>query len=69
MQRLSGASLLVFANKQDIQGALSPEEIAKVSVLYSKGALSNFRQTLLRICFFLNCSVKNMQGFLVIMDA
>lgn len=32
-QRLSGASLLVFANKQDIQGALSPGEIAKVSVL------------------------------------
>ncbi|KAJ0753844.1 putative small GTP-binding protein [Helianthus annuus] len=29
-ERLSGASLLVFANKQDIQGALSPEEIAKV---------------------------------------
>lgn len=33
IQRLSGASLLVFANKQDIQGALSPDEIAKVSVL------------------------------------
>ncbi|KAJ0526433.1 putative small GTPase superfamily, ARF/SAR type, P-loop containing nucleoside triphosphate hydrolase [Helianthus annuus] len=31
-ERLSGASLLVFANKQDIQGALSPEEIAKVSL-------------------------------------
>jgi len=30
-QRLSGASLLVFANKQDIQGALTPEEITKVS--------------------------------------
>ncbi|KAL4582951.1 hypothetical protein LXL04_007513 [Taraxacum kok-saghyz] len=29
-ERLSGASLLVFANKQDIQGALSPNEIAKV---------------------------------------
>ncbi|MCD7470209.1 ADP-ribosylation factor-like protein 2 [Datura stramonium] len=29
-QRLSGASLLIFANKQDIQGALSPDEIAKV---------------------------------------
>lgn len=34
MQRLSGASLLVFANKQDIQGALSPNEIAKVSSLF-----------------------------------
>ncbi|XP_072957212.1 ADP-ribosylation factor-like protein 2 [Typha angustifolia] len=29
-ERLSGASLLVFANKQDIQGALKPEEIVKV---------------------------------------
>ncbi|KAG5594456.1 hypothetical protein H5410_035688 [Solanum commersonii] len=29
-ERLSGASLLIFANKQDIQGALSPDEIAKV---------------------------------------
>jgi len=26
-ERLAGASLLVFANKQDIEGALSPEEI------------------------------------------
>lgn len=30
LQRLSGASLLILANKQDIKGALSPEEIAKV---------------------------------------
>ncbi|RLM98945.1 ADP-ribosylation factor-like protein 2 [Panicum miliaceum] len=29
-ERLAGASLLVFANKQDIQGALKPAEIAKV---------------------------------------
>ncbi|KAH9605639.1 hypothetical protein KSS87_021615 [Heliosperma pusillum] len=29
-ERLSGASLLIFANKQDIQGALSPTEITKV---------------------------------------
>ncbi|GJN41272.1 hypothetical protein PR202_gn00620 [Eleusine coracana subsp. coracana] len=29
-ERLAGASLLVFANKQDIQGALEPAEIAKV---------------------------------------
>jgi len=33
LQRLAGASLLVFANKQDIQGALKPAEIAKVLVL------------------------------------
>ncbi|XP_010548333.1 PREDICTED: ADP-ribosylation factor-like protein 2 isoform X2 [Tarenaya hassleriana] len=32
-ERLVGASLLIFANKQDIGGALTPEEIAKVSVL------------------------------------
>ncbi|PKU81279.1 ADP-ribosylation factor-like protein 2 [Dendrobium catenatum] len=29
-ERLSGASLLILANKQDIQGALKPTEIAKV---------------------------------------
>ncbi|CAN1266568.1 ADP-ribosylation factor-like protein 2 [Linum perenne] len=29
-QRLSGASLLILANKQDIKGALTPDEIAKV---------------------------------------
>lgn len=31
-QRLSGASLLILANKQDINGALTPTEIAKVKV-------------------------------------
>ena len=30
-ERLSGASLLVLANKQDIRGALKPSEIAKVN--------------------------------------
>ena len=30
-ERLSGASLLVLANKQDIRGALKPAEIAKVN--------------------------------------
>ncbi|KAI3840771.1 hypothetical protein MKX03_006507 [Papaver bracteatum] len=29
-ERLSGATLLILANKQDIQGALAPHEIAKV---------------------------------------
>lgn len=29
-QRLAGASLLIFANKQDIPGALSPEQINQV---------------------------------------
>lgn len=32
-QRLSGASLLILANKQDINGALTPTEIAKVCLL------------------------------------
>jgi len=35
-QRLSGASLLILANKQDIKGALAPEEIAKVSLILSR---------------------------------
>ncbi|KAG1368503.1 ADP-ribosylation factor [Cocos nucifera] len=35
-ERLSGASLLVFANKQDIQGALKPSEIAKKYKYYRK---------------------------------
>lgn len=29
-ERLSGASLLVFANKQDIRGAINPADIAKI---------------------------------------
>lgn len=29
-EKLAGASLLIFANKQDIAGALSSEEIAEV---------------------------------------
>lgn len=31
-QRLAGATLLVFANKQDLPGALSAEEIRDVSI-------------------------------------
>ncbi|MBA0770109.1 hypothetical protein Gotri_018782, partial [Gossypium trilobum] len=34
-ERLSGASLLILANKQDIKGALTPAEIAKVLNLES----------------------------------
>jgi len=30
MQRLAGATLLVFANKQDLPGALSAEDIKEV---------------------------------------
>lgn len=32
-ERLSGASLLVLANKQDIRGALKPADIAKVAFI------------------------------------
>ncbi|KAL5733577.1 hypothetical protein ACOSQ2_033269 [Xanthoceras sorbifolium] len=32
-ERLSGASLLILLNKQDIKGALTPAEIASVYVL------------------------------------
>ena len=32
-QRLAGATLLVFANKQDLPGALSAEDIRQVSGL------------------------------------
>ncbi|SCZ97926.1 BZ3500_MvSof-1268-A1-R1_Chr7-3g09641 [Microbotryum saponariae] len=35
MERLAGASLLVLANKQDISGALTSEEIADALELYS----------------------------------
>ena len=34
-QRLAGATLLVFANKQDLPGALSSDEIRQVSVRWS----------------------------------
>jgi ADP-ribosylation factor-like protein 2 len=29
-EKLAGASLLIFANKQDIKGAMTPQEIARV---------------------------------------
>ncbi|KAG0517301.1 hypothetical protein BDA96_09G077500 [Sorghum bicolor] len=34
-ERLAGASLLVFSNKQDIQGAIKLAEIVKISKLQS----------------------------------
>ena len=34
-QRLAGATLLVFANKQDLPGALSAQEIRQVSIFLS----------------------------------
>lgn len=35
-QRLAGATLLVFANKQDIPGSLSSEEIRQVNIEINK---------------------------------
>ena len=35
-QRLAGASLLVFANKQDLPGAMSAEEIRGVSTMQAE---------------------------------
>lgn len=51
LQRLAGASLLVFANKKDIQGASKPAEIAKVkciSIMYFSWHISwlGFRRDL-----------------------
>jgi signal recognition particle receptor subunit beta len=40
-QRLSGATLLVFANKQDIGGSMSLEEIRDVSFFLSLGLTRN----------------------------
>jgi ADP-ribosylation factor-like protein 2 len=40
-ERLAGASLLIFANKQDIEGALSADEIARVLELESNEAYQN----------------------------
>lgn len=39
-QRLSGASLLVFANKQDIQGSMTDHEIEQVEVSWEAATLS-----------------------------
>lgn len=38
-QRLAGATLLIFANKQDLPGALSSEEIKEV---YFKNIIQNY---------------------------
>ncbi|XP_026678286.1 ADP-ribosylation factor-like protein 2 [Diaphorina citri] len=39
-ERLAGATLLVFANKQDIEGALTPEDIKNVSEKATKVKLN-----------------------------
>ncbi|KAL8147653.1 hypothetical protein AgCh_005104 [Apium graveolens] len=42
-KRLSGSSLLILENKQDIQGGLSPDEIAKVTIDAPGGFLFEWR--------------------------
>lgn len=52
-ERLAGASLLIFANKQDINGALTPEEIAQMLDL---NAITR------RHWSIVNCSAKTRAG-------
>jgi ADP-ribosylation factor-like protein 2 len=40
-ERLAGASLLIFANKQDVAGALTSEEIAQVLELGTNKQFEN----------------------------
>lgn len=49
-ERLAGASLLVFANKQDIEGALTSEEIRQVR------PRRRARRLLLSVCSFCRCA-------------
>ncbi|KAK4477722.1 hypothetical protein RD792_016976 [Penstemon davidsonii] len=56
LQRLSGASLLIFANKQDIQGSLSPNEIAKVLNLEAMDKSRHWR--------IVGCSAYSGEGLL-----
>lgn len=45
-QRLAGASLLVFANKQDIQGSLTDNDIREVRMFIYSGSMPNFEYRL-----------------------
>ncbi|MBA0653510.1 hypothetical protein Goklo_020675, partial [Gossypium klotzschianum] len=55
-ERLSGASLLILANKQDIKGALTPAEIAKVLNLESKDKTRHWK--------IVGCSAYTGEGLL-----
>lgn len=48
-EKLVGASLLILANKQDVGGALGPEEIARVLGLEEGGILEK-RHVCIRGC-------------------
>ncbi|CAH8391683.1 unnamed protein product [Eruca vesicaria subsp. sativa] len=55
-ERLAGSSLLILANKQDIQGALTPEEIGKVLNLESMDKSRHWR--------IVGCSAYTGEGLL-----
>ena len=55
LQRLAGATLLVFANKQDLPGALAAEDIRKVSGKYLGQRGSVFHCTILKIDYTALC--------------
>ena len=61
-EKLSGATVLVFANKQDLVGAASVEEIAKALGLDGEGAGEN------RHWMILPCSAVTGKGLLEGMD-
>jgi ADP-ribosylation factor-like protein 2 len=60
--KLAGASLLIFANKQDIEGALSSEEIATVLELESNERYKN------RHWSIQSCSAVTGEGLVAGMD-
>jgi len=49
-ERLLGATLLVFANKQDLPGALSAEEVKEVRVMSRKGQYESYGEPGLPSC-------------------
>jgi ADP-ribosylation factor-like protein 2 len=60
--KLAGASLLIFANKQDIQGAMSSQEIASVLGLETNEAYKN------RHWSIQSCSAVTGEGLVAGMD-
>uniref|UniRef100_A0A7S3YLC0 Uncharacterized protein n=1 Tax=Heterosigma akashiwo TaxID=2829 RepID=A0A7S3YLC0_HETAK len=54
-EKLAGASLLIFANKQDLAGALSSEEIAEILELQSEKFST-------RHCNIIACSAVTGEG-------
>ncbi|CAI0397408.1 unnamed protein product [Linum tenue] len=63
-ERLSGASLLIFANKQDINGALTPDEIAKVLLQKAISVLNLDNMDRTRHWKIIGCSAYTGEGLL-----